>query len=87
MLEPSKQYKVFFVEVDDYDRERVISGLVKTAESKVDYDEFPECREMGEVLVAGMFSTPKHTLTIELMPNEDGTVYRIEDFSEGSEED
>lgn len=82
-----KEYKLFLVEVDDEDRERVLSGLVRRCEITVepeysdvhvDYSNYPMARfRTGEDV----------TVTLELGPREDGTYFEIVDFSDKEDEE
>lgn len=76
-----KEYKLFLVEVDDEDRERVLAGRVSQcvidvephySDIHVDYSNFPVKRYRDSETV---------TVTLNLVPSSDGTYFRIEDFS------
>lgn len=78
----SKRYKMYLVELDDEDRERVISGLVQDAEfeSNIDYDNVEVDRLLDSVRI---FSTPTSmTVKFNLIPREDGTYFTVENFLE-----
>ena len=86
-LDTNKTYKVFLVEVDDDNRERVVSGLVR----RVVIEEVPH---YDNVLVdsashpVSVFQTGADvTWTLEMMPFEDGVWARIEDFSNQEEDE
>lgn len=72
-----KQYKVFLVEVDDEDRERVLSGLVQHCEIEV---EDIHSGFMGTV--ARFVTSTDVTCTLKLVPREDGTYFTIENYSD-----
>lgn len=82
-----KEYKLFLVEVDDEDRERVLSGRVNRCEITVepeysyvhtDYSNYPMARYRTSETV---------TVTLNLVPSPDGTYFRIEDFNYMEEDD
>lgn len=79
----NKTYKVFFVEVDDDDRERVIGGQVEHVSievSAISDDVF-----YGHLGARGIPRTEEVILTAKLVPRTDGTYFTIEDFSQGEE--
>ena len=76
-----KQYKVFLVEVDDEDRERVLSGLAGHCEIEVE-PQYAEVHSEFMGPVARFVTSTDVTCTLKLVPREDGTYFRIEDFSE-----
>jgi len=82
-----KEYKLFLVEVDDEDRERVLSARVRRCEIKVepqyddvhvDYSNYPMARYRTREDV---------TVHLELGPREDGTYFEIVDFSKEDEDE
>lgn len=83
-----KEYKLFLVEVDDEDRERVLVGRVSHCEINVepeysdihtDYSNYPMARYRTSETV---------TVRLNLVPSPDGTYFTIENFAkeEGEEE-
>lgn len=80
---PPGSIRVYFVEEDDHNRERVISGVLK----QVVITEIPEYESVltDEYLYAArVFKTGvRYVLEeAEFVPFEDGTVLRMENFSE-----
>lgn len=80
-----KIYKVFLVEEDDDDRERVLAGRCRAVEITTqpnwadihsDYSQYP---------VASYVTHTDMTMTLEMVPHSDGTLFRIEDFSVSDE--
>jgi hypothetical protein len=80
-----KQYKVFLVEVDDEDRERVLSGLVQHCEIAVDPQWENVHSEYYSAPVRSFMTNIDVTVTLKLRPREDGTYFTIENFSEEPE--
>lgn len=82
-----KRYKVFLVEEDDDDRERVMSGLTDNihVEQDVNYADVPvdALLDSAKIFRGGV----KVTLTLNLIPNADGTYFVIENFLEEDDED
>lgn len=83
----SKEYKLFLVEVDDEDRERVLAGRVSRCEITVepeysdvhvDFVDYPLTRYMASEDV---------TITLKMVPSPDGTYFRIENFNEEDDEE
>lgn len=83
IIKHDKVYKVFLVEEDDDDRERVLSAL--TNNIQVDYE--PDYGDIDMLLDSvKIFKTQdNYTLTIKLIPRLDGTYITVEDFSVGNE--
>lgn len=85
IIDQNKQYKVFLVEVDDDDRERVIRGLVRGVEINVEpqyadihtYDSFLPVRQFIE--------STTYTMNLTLMPDENGKVLVFENFRDEEE--
>lgn len=82
-----KEYKLFLVEVDDEDRERVLSGRVNRCEITVepeysdvhvDYSNYPMARYRASETV---------TVTLNLVPSADGTYFEIVNFKEEDEDE
>lgn len=79
-LDPLKRYKLFLVEVDDDDRERVVAGNVGAVSVDTDYnslevDQLLDSSRIFKTTVADV------TLTAKMEPFPDGTYFQIEDFS------
>lgn len=79
---PGKTYKVFFVEVDDEDRERVLFGLADeiVIDTNVEYDRVYSENYMEPV--HRFISKTDVTCTLKLLPRDDGTYFTIENFME-----
>lgn len=82
-----KEYKLFLVEVDDEDRERVLSARVSRCEITVE----PEYADIhADMLLnsAKIFRTSETvTITMKMVPRQDGTYFEIVDFTETAESD
>lgn len=82
-----KEYKLFLVEVDDEDRERVLSARVRRCEITVE----PECSDVhtdfSQYPMARYRTREDVTVTLELGPREDGTYFEIVDFSREDEDE
>lgn len=86
-IKHNKVYKVFLVEEDDEDRERVLSALTNHIEVAYEPD-YADIHSGDMLTAAKIFRTADHyTLTIKLIPRMDGTYMTIEDFSRATEED
>lgn len=72
--------KVFFVDVDDDDRERVLWGLVRNVEVKVDRDYSDIHSDYSMLPVARYMDAERYSLSAEFVPSEDGTYIRYENF-------
>lgn len=85
-LPENKQYKLFLVEVDDDDRERVLSGLTETVsiDTKYFYD-IPNVLYSSRTTYGGV-ARVEYTLEIQLKPRPDGTYFIIENFMEENDE-
>lgn len=79
--QPHKQYKVFLVELDDDDRERVLSGRVSVAEITSEPNYQDVFSEYSMAPVAHYMVSEDVTMTLKMVPNENGTIFTIEDFS------
>lgn len=82
-----KEYKLFLVEVDDENRERVLSARVfrceitvepEYSDVHVDYSNYPMARHR---------TCEDVTATLKLAPRENGTYFEIVDFTETAESD
>jgi hypothetical protein len=72
--------KAYFVELDDDDRERVMSCTVDIMNIETRYDGGYEVHDMlGNRLNAHI---PVATISMKIVGNSDGTLYTIEDFSQ-----
>ena len=87
MPSPGTIYKLFLVELDDDNRERVLSCKVKNLE-------FESTPEYDDIQIDDLLDSPKiyrtstkTTLELELVSSEDGNLFRIEDFLEEDEEE
>lgn len=86
-LQSGKRFKVFFVEVDDDDRERVIAGTVDSLELEQQVDYANVYSDTSFKPVHRFADSVQYLLRATLVPNEDGTMLRVENFSEPEEED
>lgn len=77
-----KEYKLFLVEVDDHDRERVIAGRVETVEINMEQDWADVHSEYNVFPVASFEVSRSATLTLRLKQDENGNLFRIENFAE-----
>lgn len=82
-----KRLKLFFVEMDDEDRERVLSCQVEyvTIEKDVEYADVM----VGDYdkLVMRFPESIECTLTAKIVQQDDGTFFRLETFTEEDEDD
>lgn len=82
-----KNYKLFLVEVDDEDRERVLSGLVGDCEITVE-PEYADIRTDMLLNSARIFKTSETvTIKMKMVQRADGTYFEIVDFSKEDEEE
>ncbi len=82
-----KEYKLFLVEVDDEDRERVLAGHVGWCEIKIE-PEYADVRtDYSDFVVSRFLTDEKVTMTLQLKKRENGTYFTIENFAETEEED
>lgn len=80
-FDTNKRYKVFLVEEDDDYRERVISGLAGSVQIKNEPD-YSDVRVDEMLCSAHIFKTRDNvSITLEMVPRENGTYFTIEDFS------
>lgn len=86
-LSPIKEYKVFFVEVDDEDRERVLECRVDNIRVRMDQDHHDILSDYSTVPVARYMASSTYSIEeMTLLPmDERGTVMRIRDFSKEDE--
>lgn len=82
-----KEYKLFLVEVDDEDRERVLSGLVRGCEITVEPEYSDMYTDFSNYPVARYRTCEDVTATLKLVPREDGTYFEIVDFSKEDEDE
>jgi hypothetical protein len=81
-----KEYKLFLVEVDDEDRERVLSARVGRCEITVEPD-YADIHVDSLLNSARIFKTSETvTVTLNLVPSVDGTYFKVENFMEEDEE-
>ena len=80
--DPTKTYKLFLVEVDDDDRERVLSGLVRGVE--INYNpQWTDIITAESYLPVNRFmSSTDVDMKMNMVPRDDGTVFTIENFNE-----
>lgn len=78
--ESGKQYKVFLVEVDDDDRERVLSGLAGSIE--IDRQEEHQDIYSYDGFISRIPAVEKVVLNIVLQQRYDGTYFTIENFND-----
>lgn len=82
-----REYKLFLVEVDDEDRERVLSGRVSRCEITVE-PEYADVRVDELICSAAIFKTSETvTVNLNLVPSENGTYFEIVNFKEEDDED
>lgn len=81
-----KEYKLFLVETDDEDRERVIVGRVKCFTVDVEPEWIDIHSGYVDEPIHSFKGSQKATATMDLVPNGDGTLFRIEDFTQEDEE-
>ena len=83
----SKEYKLFLVEVDDEDRERVLAGRVSRCDIIVEPEYSDVYTDYGNYPVARHRASETVTVRLNLVPEADGTYFRIEDFNYMEEDD
>lgn len=86
-LRRDKKYKLFFVEVDDEDRERVVEATVTGLEIQQDNDYGEVFSEYSIAPMARYLVSSDVTVTAHVVPAEDGTMFTIRDFTEEDEYD
>jgi hypothetical protein len=76
--------KAYFVELDDDDRERVMSCIVDIANIEMSYDNSYQAVTSwdGGILKTANAYVPVATIQMRVVGNEDGTLFTIEDFSQ-----
>lgn len=82
---PGTTYKLFLVEMDDENRERVIAGRVNHIEftREQDYADIHDGTSFGPI---HRFVTNENvSVTMKLVPSENGTYFTIENFNEGED--
>lgn len=82
-----KEYKLFLVEVDDEDRERVLAGRVNRCEINVE-PEYADIHTDYSLIPVKQYRTSETvTVTLNLVPSANGTYFTIENFAkeEGEE--
>lgn len=81
------EYKVFLVEVDDEDRERVLQGRVRAVE--ITNDPVYDSIHVDDMLSsAKVFKTEDDvTMTLKMVPSENGTYFTMVNFMEDEEEE
>src|SRR5690349_8939413 len=81
-----KRYKMYLVEVDDDDRERVLSARVDNIQLEVVPNYSEVMIDYSTAPVARYVDSWGATVTMNMVPNEDGTIFRVENFNEEDEE-
>lgn len=81
-----KEYKLFLVEVDDDNRERVLAGRASSCEitTKPEYADIHSGH--SDFAVSTFKVSEEVTLTLNMVPSPDGTYFRIENFAEEDDE-
>lgn len=82
-----KEYKLFLVEVDDEDRERVLAGRVSRCEITVEPEYSDIHVDHFNYPVARYRAYETVTATLNLVPSPDGTYFTIENFAETEDEE
>lgn len=82
-----KRMRVFFVEMDDEDRERVVSALVEHVEINHDPEYADIHSGYSDFPVSRFLTSENVTIKAKVVPFEDGTYFRIENFLEEDTED
>ena len=77
-----KEYKLFLVEELDTNRERVLAGRVSRCEITVEPEYSDVHTDFSNYPMRRYRTSETVTVTLNLVPSEDGTYFRIEDFSE-----
>ena len=83
----SKEYKLFLVEVDDEDRERVLAGRVSRCDIIVEPEYGDIHTDSFDYPMARYRTSETVTVRLNLVPSPDGTYFRIEDFNYTEEDD
>lgn len=78
------RYKVFLVEEDDDDRERVVSGLVEVVEIVSEPTYGNVYSDITTAPIMTFLDSTETTLTLKLVP---GTKLMFEDFTDEEEEE
>lgn len=79
-----RRFKIFFVEIDDDNRERVISAVAQRAEFKMNNEYNTIYSDAGATLNIPTMYTAE--LELKLVPSEDGTLFKWENFADEEEE-
>lgn len=82
-----KEYKLFLVEVDDEDRERVLAGRVSRCEITVEPEYSDVHVDFADYPMHRYRTSETVTVTLNLVPSENGTYFRIENFAEEPQEE
>ena len=82
-----KEYKLFLVEVDDEDRERVLSARVGRCEITVEPEYSDVYTDFSNYPMTRYRTREDVTVTLNLVPSENGTYFEIVDFTETAESD
>lgn len=78
----NRRYKLFLVEEDDYDRERVISALVDVAEIIQEVDNYSMYTDYSAASVYSYDVPTSARMKLNIVPRDDGTLFRVENFLE-----
>lgn len=81
-----REYKLFLVEVDDEDRERVLSARVVRCEITVEPEYSDVYTDFSNYPMSRYRTSEDVTATLKLAPKPDGTYFEIVDFSKEDEE-
>lgn len=81
-----KEYKLFLVEVDDVDRERVLSGRVNRCEITVEPEYSDVHTDYSNYPMARYRTSETVTVTLNLVPSADGIYFEIVNFKEEDDE-
>lgn len=87
VLPENKEYKLFLVEVDDDDRERVLSGLAGSVVMDYEVEQDNIYSEYSMHPIKTIASIERVKLAIVLQRRPDGTYFTIENFNEPVDED
>lgn len=80
--ENGKKYKLFLVEIDDDDRERVLSSMAGSVVMDYEVEQDSIYSEYSRQSIKTIASIERVTLTIVLERRPDGTYFTIENFNE-----
>lgn len=81
-----KEYKLYLVEIDDEDRERVLEGRVSRCEITVEPEYTDIHTDYSFSPVARYVAREDVTVTLNLVPSPDGTYFTITNFAKEDDE-